>query len=149
STNPSSTVTPGFPAPGLISASIRPLKLSPSPPTTASSGRARPLDEVSPVSLLRPAGPHLRCRAAGLEPGGPENHRLRPVSHQRRATAVPHHLHLWRCFHRGLRIRRLAPRHLDRLLRFSAACDHGPVYRLASARARLARPAGICQGLRL
>ena len=41
--------------------------------------------------------------------------------HLRRHAALPHHLHLRRRLHRGLRLRRLAPRHLAGLLRHRAA----------------------------
>ena len=44
-----------------------------------------------------------------------------PLRGQRRRAAVSHHLHLRRRLHRGLRLRRLAPRHLARFLRHGVA----------------------------
>src|SRR5579871_493900 len=139
--NPSSTAIPGFPARGLSSASIHRPKLSPSLPITALNGKAKRPDEGPGISLLRPPGPRLRRHASDFQPGWSEDLGFRPVPRLRRPDSFPYHLHLWRRFHRGLRLRRLAPRHLDWLLLFRAALFDGPVYRLASARSRVA-PSG-------
>ncbi len=72
----------------------------------------------------------------------------RSLRHQRRGAALSHHLYLWRRLHRGLRLRRLAPRHLARLLRHRAALRHGSDRHRAARRSRMEEPAGLRHRLR-
>jgi hypothetical protein len=80
-----------------------------------------------------------------IESGGAEDLPDRSLAGERGGAAFSHHLYMWRRFHRGVWIRRIAAGDLDRPLRHGAAFGDGRGRGWAAAGAGLAQPAGFRQ----